>query len=382
MANPKHLEILKQGAKVWNAWRDENPNIRPNLSFASLYKTDLGGMNFSNAKLNYATLLDTNLDGANLNEARLVRANLSRASLNYASLIRAKLEYAILAGAKCFQVNLDKASLRHADLRKSNLGFSNLSASFDSAILCESFLLYSSFQGAKLYGADLTGAYLHQTDFGGASVGMTKFNYNNLAEAKGLDTVKHFAPSTIGIDTIYESQGNIPEVFLRGCGVPEDFITYIRSLTIQPIQFYSCFISYSSKNHDFAERLHADLQNKDVRCWFAPEDLKIGDRFRDRIDESIRLHDKLLIVLSENSVASPWVNDEVESAIEREHREGRTVLFPIKIDEAVTESTKAWAATIRRTRHIGDFTRWKEHDSYSKAFERLLRDLKAEGQRA
>lgn len=142
--------------------------------------------------------------------------------------------------------------------------------------------------------------------------------------------------------------------------------------------FYSCFISYSSKDQLFAERLHADLQKKGVRCWFAPEDLKIGDRFRDRIDESIQLHDKLLVVLSENSVSSQWVNDEVETAIERERREGHTVLFPIKIDDAVTESEQAWAAAIRRTRHIGDFTRWKDHDSYQRAFERLLRDLKAE----
>lgn len=69
----------------------------------------------------------------------------------------------------------------------------------------------------------------------------------------------------------------------------------------------------------------------------------------------------------------------MEAATEREHREGRTVLFPIKIDEAVIESKQAWAAAIRRTRHIGDFTRWKDHGSYRKAFDRLLRDLKAEG---
>jgi hypothetical protein len=115
-----------------------------------------------------------------------------------------------------------------------------------------------------------------------------------------------------------------------------------------------------------------------VRCWFAPEDLKIGDQFRDRIDESIRLHDKLLIILSENSVSSPWVSDEVEAAIEREHREKRIVLFPIKIDDAVMESEQAWAASIRRTRHIGDFTNWEDYALYKKAFDRLLRDLKAE----
>src|SRR5213079_1416055 len=105
----------------------------------------------------------------------------------------------------------------------------------------------------------------------------------------------------------------------------------------------------------------------------------IGDPFRQRIDESIRLHDKLLLILSEHSVNSPWVQDEVEAALERERREKRLVLFPIRIDGAVMETEQAWAASIRRTRHIGDFTRWKKHDSYRKAFERLLRDLKAEG---
>jgi uncharacterized protein YjbI with pentapeptide repeats len=54
------------------------------------------------------------------------------------------------------------------------------------------------------------------------------------------------------------------------------------------IQFYSCFISYSTQDQEFAQRLHADLQAKNLRCWFAPEDLKIGDRFQGRIEESIR----------------------------------------------------------------------------------------------
>jgi hypothetical protein len=146
---------------------------------------------------------------------------------------------------------------------------------------------------------------------------------------------------------------------------------------MSPIEFYSCFISYSSKDQEFAERLYADLQNKRVRCWFAPEDLKIGDRLRPAFDEAIRVHDKLMVLLSESSVSSPWVEKEVETAFEKERREKRTVLFPIRLDEAVMETGEAWAADIRRTRHIGDFRDWKNHDSYKKAFERLLRDLKA-----
>jgi len=101
---------------------------------------------------------------------------------------------------------------------------------------------------------------------------------------------------------------------------------------------------------------------------------------RDRIDESIRLHDKLLIVLSQASIASPWVRREVEAAFEREDRQKSIVLFPVRVDDAVMETNEAWAADIRRTRQIGDFTQWKDHDSYQKAFARLVRDLTAESQ--
>jgi hypothetical protein len=106
--------------------------------------------------------------------------------------------------------------------------------------------------------------------------------------------------------------------------------------------------------------------------------MKIGDKIRDRIEEPIRLRDKLLLILTESSISSGRVEHEVESALEEERQRGRTILFPIRLDEAVMDSSKAWAALIHRTRHIGDFTRWKDHDSYQKAFDRLLRDLKAE----
>jgi hypothetical protein len=203
------------------------------------------------------------------------------------------------------------------------------------------------------------------------------FGDNDLSTVQGLETLNHGGPSTIGIDTIYKSKGNIPEVFLRGAGVPEDFITYMKSLVGKAIEFYSCFISYSSKDDDFARRLHADLQQQGIRCWFAPEDLKIGDKFRMRIDESIRVHDKLMVILSENSIRSPWVEEEVEAALEKERKQNKLVLFPIRLDDAVMETDQAWAASLRRTRHIGDFLTWKDHDPYQESFNRLLRDLKA-----
>jgi predicted ATPase with chaperone activity len=104
--------------------------------------------------------------------------------------------------------------------------------------------------------------------------------------------------------------------------------------------------------------------------------MKIGDKFRQRIDEAIHVHERLLLILSESSVSSEWVEKEVETAFEKEQRQKRTVLFPVRLDDAVLECHTGWSADIRRSRHIGDFRRWKDHDAYQQAFNRVLRDLK------
>jgi hypothetical protein len=69
--------------------------------------------------------------------------------------------------------------------------------------------------------------------------------------------------------------------------------------------------------------------------------------------------------------------EEVETAFEEGHRRQKTIWFPIRLDGSVMETPQAWAADIRRTRQIGDFLRWKDHD-VSQAFQRLLRDLKTD----
>ncbi len=319
MANEEHLKILKQGVDVWNRWREQNPEIIPNLSRAELVRADIRRVDLRRAILIEANLRTADLRGANLSKAGLIVANLSLADLSGAILIE-----------------------------------------------------------AILTGADLSRAVLTGADLSRATVAWSTFGNVDLSAVKGLDTVEHFGPSTIGIDTIYLSKGNIPAVFLRGAGVPDAFIAQIASLVGQPIQFYSCFISYSSKEQAFAERLHTDLQNKGVRCWFAPEDMKIGDKIRPTLDRSIRGHDRLLLVLSKHSVASQWVEQEVETALARERKEGRTVLFPIRLDEAVMEADGGWPALIRNTRHIGDFRHWGNHGAYQKAFNRLLHDLQME----
>ena len=369
MANPEHLEVLKQGVEQWNKWREEHPDVRPDLSDADIEKTDLRSANLRKADLSEANfreadLYRANFSGAHLRGADLSGANLREADLGEADLASAYLSASDLSAARLWGADFSKANLSGADLSDADLSRANLSG----ANLSDADLMGANLWRANLNGADFTMALTYATNF--ADV--------DLSAAKGLEAIYHVGPSTIGIDTIYKSGGKIPEVFLRGCGVPDNFIKYMHSLARQAFEFYSCFISYSSRDQEFAERLHADLQAKGVRCWFAPEDLKIGDKFQDRLEESIQSYDKLLLVLSENSLQSPWVEREVQAAFEREQRNNKLVLFPIRLDEAVMETPRAWAADIRRTRHIGEFNRWRDHDSYKRALERLLRDLTAE----
>jgi len=105
--------------------------------------------------------------------------------------------------------------------------------------------------------------------------------------------------------------------------------------------------------------------------------MRTGDKIRYRVDESIRNYDKRVIVLSQYSVASLWVEHEVETALAKELEGKPNVIFPIRLDQAVMDSKEGWASHIRLPRHITDFTQWKDHDHYQKAFNRLLRDLKA-----
>jgi hypothetical protein len=189
-----------------------------------------------------------------------------------------------------------------------------------------------------------------------------------------LETCIHQGPSIIDHRTLRKS-GRLPLPFLRGVGLPDRLIEYLPSLLNQAIQHYSCFISYSAKDQEFAERLHADLQNKDVRCWFAPHDLPIGAKTWDAIDQAMKLRDKLLLILSKNSIDSEWVEDEVQKAFAEERDRKALVLFPVRIDDVVMETPEPWARKLRDQRHIGDFRRWKDHDAYKGSLERVLRDL-------
>jgi hypothetical protein len=328
MANPEHLAKLREGVEIWNQWRDENPHAVPDLVGADLAQAQLAGVH--------------------LNAANLYRANLAEANLEAAVLRNADLQ-----GADMLRALLRKANLSGTNLRGTNI------------------------RGADLYLTDLTAAHLRETIL--ADI--------DLSNTVGLASCRHTGPSTIDHRTMAKSR-HLPVAFLRGCGLPDKLIDYLPSLLNDAIQFYSCFISYSTKDQEFARRLYADLQNNGVRCWFAPHDIAGGRKVHEQIDEAIRVYDRLLLILSEHGMKSGWVETEISKARKREQREGRQMLFPLRLVDFATlrdwerfdaDTGKDSAREIREY-FIPDFSIWKDHDAYKVAFDRLLRDLKSKGE--
>lgn len=114
------------------------------------------------------------------------------------------------------------------------------------------------------------------------------------------------------------------------------------------------------------------------------EPVRGGRKLYEQIDQAIRVHEKLLLILSTNSMNSEWVRTEIAKARKREVRENRRVLFPVRIVsyEAIRDWERFDADTGKdsareiREYFIPDFGGWKDHDQYKESFDRLMLDLK------
>ena len=361
MANRAHIAMLKRGVEAWNDWRQKNPHITPDLSQVTVPARALGGANLAHANLTLSSLPFAILEDADLSGANLELANLSLASLMSANLRAAHLHGCTLMWTNCLGTNFTNADLSGAALTH--------------AILASTGLHGANLRDANLAGAHLTDTDLTDADLTGAAVGGTVIAATILDGIIGLNRVRHYGPSTIGIDTIYRSQSAASDIFFRAAGVPEELIKQVRAHQCTN-PFYSCFLCYANKDAALADQIYQDLLNHGVTVWYADEDLKIGDEVRSALDEAIWRHDKLLLIFSQHSVASNWVAHEVERAIEKERTAAgaRTVLFPIRTDDSVLNVNTGWGAEVKG-RYIGDFTHWSDRSAYHKAFTRLLRDL-------
>ena len=368
MAEKKQVERLKK-VEAWNEWRVLNHQVNVDLSAADLSGSDLSGANLSKANLSWADLSGADLSWADLSEANLDGANLWGAHLDGANLRSANLSAVDLRDLDLGGLHLSGADLSGADLSGADLSGAHLSA--------------ADLRGADLRRTQLSGADLSGADLNRAVASNTCFINLDLSHSKGLDKIQHLTASSIGIDTIYKSKGHIPEIFLRGCGVPENLITYMHSLTDKAFVVCSCFIIHSVEDKAFSECIYTDLQANGVRTWYFAEDAKWGKTVWGEIDRKTKIYEKLVVVLSEKSLQTQIVLREIERSLDREDKEQKKILFPITLDRYVFDTWDHARKADVVDKTVGDFIGWdKDAAKYGKAFDKLLKELQTESAKA
>lgn len=352
MQNSEHLSRLNEGVAAWNRWRVSADGDRPVLAQADLSNLDLRKYD--------------------------------------------------LAHVNFFQANLGSANLVDADLSRANLGWADLS-------------------GANLSRSNLTGAFLTGTKVYGARFGKTVVAAVDLSAVRGLEAVRHLAKSSIAVDTLELTAAGLSERpvrghpaagqprlrperppgiggaphpgaasagevrdFLRGAGVPERLVETFGLWVQNPAEFFSCFISYNHSDAAFAQKLRDRLQGRGIRCWLDKNEILPGEDILDQVERGIQLWDKVLLCCSEASLNSPWVDREIDKALQKEERLWRErerkilTIIPLNLDGYLFDWRSGKASTLT-SRLVADFTGWEQdYAKFEAKFGDLVKALRAD----
>lgn len=319
-SNDDVVAALRAGRVTWREWRRQNPG--------------------------HISLVDADLSSVNLADAEFLPTDYFRGSL----------DGSILSGAELWGAQFRGVSAREATFADANLSY---------ALFHECDLTSADFSGAGVSAAVFDRTVLDDADFSNVRFSGTVFSGVDLRRVRGLANADHLSPSTLGIDTLKSSDGEIPDSFLRGCGLSDIEIAfaqlYRRNLTpgditnityridelrgTRPIQTSPVFISYSHEDTVFVDMLEQKLNEAGIRFWRDIHDLKPGP-METQIDRAIRTNPVVVLVLSKHSVKSDWVQWEATTARYLEKELQRDVLCPIALDD--TWKSCQWRGPLRQ----------------------------------
>ncbi|MDA0834519.1 MAG: pentapeptide repeat-containing protein [Planctomycetota bacterium] len=363
MASAKILEIVKRGRPAILKYRTANPGVlldlvdadlsKLNLQGAPLYKADLIG-----AKLKGTKLGKSDLRGCDLTRADLENADLRKADLRKANFSRANLQGADLSGAQLEGANMNAADFTNAkgigtdfslaqltrtiltncDFTQAIFNGANLSAAtfqesiLNEASLTETLLIDTQFKKSSLIGTNFSRALIDKTHWQDCTLAWATFGNVNLGTASGLDSFMHLAPSCIGIDTLYRSNGKISESFLQACGLPEAFLDTWPKFkdTNDPVQSHVFFIRFGEKDRVFAEQLQLGLTKRGLRCWLNDKSENSEDTTEPQYFRSEHLWEKIIFCASSHSLGAPWGEQEINMYFDKEKRYSKDQGKPVQ----------------------------------------------------
>lgn len=340
MANQEHLDIFRQGKQTWNAWREQHPDIRPDLSHADFTSDDVRYMNLQRAILWRVDFTDASLIGTDLREADLDGADFSFAFLNHAHLEKSRL-----TGTSFRFTDLSGAHLEHADVRM-----------------------------ATFYRTTLTDA-----NFTGVRIGQTTFGDLDLRSVKGLETLVASFPSTLGMNTVERSKGKLPDSFLRLIGLSDEAIRYVHTVKETPLYTPQCFLAYSWEEKAFADRLYEDLQQCGIRCWHVPHyvSAESGSGYTDEgVGGLWQPGDRFIVVASAALLAHERIKFEIGTAGAVSRQEKQPTVLLLRLGDFEESRWREQFSQLASRWPTYDFSHWQDDNEYHHQLHRLVQALR------
>jgi uncharacterized protein YjbI with pentapeptide repeats len=405
MANMEHVQLVKRGRDHVARWREANPddNLDLNAAYMSYVRApqvDISGADVRDSDLMGAVLQRANLSGCFMNPCHLYHANLRETNMTRTRLNGANLRGADLRGADLSSADLDRAVLSEANLTGAKLVNANLSrANLSGANLTDADLTGASFAGASLVRANMTNAKCNNADFfqtqfwsvdltgtdmTGSLFGYSVFQDCDMSGAIGLDQVRHDCPSTVGLDTLFRSKGNIPESFLMGAGLPSAATGFLAAANSDTTSLREVFISCTDGDQEIAKTIRDDLRGLGVRCWVFSQEVR-GNALVDRhsasdqeeVERWLRNYDKMVILGSLASLEVETLLNDITAAKQMQLSTEQWCLFLGATDDTLNEPKARFARNLAAEHVVFDLRGHKDNrDTYMKEVERLAEALK------
>ena len=363
MANMEHVQLVRRGRDQVARWREANPNEQLDLNAGYMSYVRAPQVNISGADLRHADLMGAvmrraNLSGCFLNPCHLYHADLREADLTNAMFNGANMRGADLRGANLAGADLDRAILSDADLSGADLSGANLArtsmigsnltgANLTGANFAGADLVHSNVSDAVLSGTDLFqtriwGCNLDGANLAGAGLGYTVFQDCDLRAAIGLEQVRHDAPSSIGVDTIYRSGGLVPAAFLAGAGIPDSVAALQESITAAPPTLSECYIACRDDDEEFARRLSDGLTALGVKNWVFSQHVRgsalvsrLSSSDQEEVERWIRNYDNLIVVASSRALDTEAILNDITAARSKQQSADRWLLYFVAPDNGL-----------------------------------------------
>ena len=403
MANMEHVQLVKRGRDHVARWRTANPddNLDLNAAYMSYVRApqvDISGADVRDSDLMGAVLQRANLSGCFMNPCHLYHANLRETNMNRTRLNGANLRGADLRGADLTGADLDRAVLSEANLTGAILVNANLSrVNLSGADLTDADLTGASLSGASVVRANMTNAKctdsdfyqtqfwsvnLTGTDMTGSLFGYSIFQDCDMSGIIGLDQVRHDCPSTVGLDSVFQSHGQIPEAFLLGAGLPEAALSFLDPAKSDSTSLREVYIACIDEDEAIATKLRDDLRAQGVRCWVFSQ-LVRGSALVDRhsasdqeeIERWVRDYDKMIILGNAASLEAETLLNDITAAKQMQISTEEWAMFLGATDDTLVEP-KGRAARNLAAEHVVFDLRAGDAATYKQEVERMAEALK------